>query len=428
MKVCVYGLWHLGCVTAACLAEAGHHVMGLDPDERVISDLHRATPPLFEPGLGELTLEGIQAARLMFTTDSEEAISQAEVVWVTFDTPVDADDRADVGYVLERVRAIFPLLMEGAVVLISSQLPVGSARQLEQAYAAGEYAPNVRFAVSPENLRLGKALSVFRTPDRVVIGVRNESDRATLTALFAPITDRIEWMGVESAEMTKHALNGFLALSVTYANEIAALCEQVGADAKEVERGLKSEARIGQAAYLGPGAAFSGGTLARDITFMGDLATQHGLVLPVVSGVPQSNNTHRGWAIRRLRELLGADLTGKRIALLGLTYKPGTDTLRRSLAIELAQGLHAAGCVVVGHDPAVKALPPELGDTLTLADTFSDALRGADAAILSTQWEAYKELTAQDFAAVPILLDANGYLRATLGNVAGLQYLAVGQG
>jgi UDPglucose 6-dehydrogenase len=256
MRVTVYGLWHLGSVTVACLAEGGHDVVGLDPDAATITNLRANKPPVSEPGLAALTAEQQKAGRLRFTTDAADAITGAEVVWVCFDTPVDANDNADVGWVRARLDDIAPHLAPGALVLISSQVPVGFGKRLATDWAAR----GVRVACSPENLRLGQALDCFRNPDRIVIGCAL-ADRPTLTKLLEPFGGERVWMSVASAEMTKHAVNAFLATSVAFINELARICEVVGADAKEVERGLKSEQRIGPRAYLSPGAAFAGGTL-----------------------------------------------------------------------------------------------------------------------------------------------------------------------
>jgi UDPglucose 6-dehydrogenase len=426
MKICVFGLWHLGTVTAACLAEAGHLVVGLDPDEATVSDLNRAQPPIYEPGLPDLVQRGIRGERLMFTTDAKDAVRDADVVWVTFDTPVDENDVADVDYVTDHVEGIFPYLKYNAVVLLSSQLPVGTARALAQEYADhGNPAP-VSFAVSPENLRLGKAIEVFTNPDRVVVGLQDEAARPVITEMFEPITDRIEWMSAESAEMTKHALNAFLATSVAFANEIATLCEQVGADAKEVERGLKTERRIGPGAYLGPGGAFSGGTLARDMAFLGALAARHELTLPLVTAVPASNDAHKLWAVRRLEDLLKT-VRGRHIAILGLTYKPGTDTLRRSLAVDIARELVTAGAMVHAHDPAVKKLPDALDEFIQLHDNVGDAVNSAVAVVIATPWDDYRSLPAGTFGG-RVVVDANGFLRGKLADAPDVQYYSVGMG
>lgn len=421
MNVCVLGLWHLGTVTAACLASGGHQVVGLDFDDEVIEKLSAGTPPLFEPELEALVKTGLAQNKLRFTTDPADALRDAEIVWCAYDTPVDDDDNAQVEWVVERVQRVFPYLAHGALLLISSQLPVGTTRRLETLYHETYPDGRVTFGYSPENLRLGAAIKVFTQPDRVVVGLRQDSDRERVTALLRPFTERIEWMSVESAEMTKHALNAFLAMSVTFANEIATLCEQVGADAKEVERGLKSESRIGAKAYLAPGAAFAGGTLARDVQFLNALGAEQ---MPLLAGVKASNERHKSWAQRKLKELFG-DLRGKTIAVWGLTYKPGTDTLRRSSSVELCKWAAAEGARVKAHDPAVKSLPDDL--KVELCPSALDAISGADALVLSTGWQEYREIPAEEvIARTPdlIVIDASRFLEKTLGSV---RYVTVGK-
>ena|SRR5437867_587440 len=430
MNVVVYGLWHLGCVTAACVAAAGNRVVGLDPDERVVTDLRAAKPPLHEPGLAELIGGEMAAGRLSFTTDPAEALRGADVVWMTFDTPVNDRDEADVDFVRRRLDAVAHAIPAGRIVLISSQVPAGFTRELRINWEARQI--RLRYACSPENLRLGKAIEVFRNAERVVLGVSDESAKAVLANLFAPFTKRIEWMSVESAEMTKHALNAFLATSVTFANELARLCEAVGADAKEVERGLKSEARIGPKAYLSPGAAFAGGTLARDVRFLTGFGRQHRLDTPLLDGVLASNEVHKDWVRRKVTQLLGdAGLRGATVAVLGLTYKPGTDTLRRSLAVELCRWLHEQGARVRAHDPAVRALPEELKPVVALCPSVGGALAGADLAVIATEWPDYRQLKADDFAATmrhPRVIDQNWFLAGALAEDRRVTYVATGRG
>jgi UDPglucose 6-dehydrogenase len=426
VKVLVQGLWHLGSVTAACLADRGHRVTGLDHDPATVERLARGVPPVAEPGLGELLVRNVAAGRLVFTADLASA-RRAEVVWVAHDTPVDAEDRADVGLVTNDIERLFPHLAEGTVVLVSAQLPVGTVASLEAAFRAARPGVTVHFACAPENLRLGRAIQLFTQPDRVVVGVRGDEPRARITELLAPITDRIEWMGVESAEMTKHALNAFLAVSITFANEIAAVCEQVGADAKEVERGLKSEVRIGPRAYLAPGAAFAGGTLARDVAFLTAIGQARGLELPLVGAVRPSNEWHKHWVRRRLEECLG-DLSGVTIAVWGLTYKPGTDTLRRSASVELCRELGARGSRVQAFDPAIRELPPDLSAHVALTPTAEQALSGASALVVATEWPELLEVDLE--AALPtmrrrLVLDPNRFLAGKVGGTE-VEYLAVG--
>jgi UDPglucose 6-dehydrogenase len=429
MKVCVLGLWHLGTVTAACLASAGHDVTGLDFDPAVVSNLAAGKAPLFEPGLDDLVTAGLASGRLCFTTDVAAAVDRADIVWIAYDTPVDEDDRADVAYVTDRARRVFAHLRDGALALMSSQVPVGTTWQLEQAFAKEARGRSVAFAYSPENLRLGKAIGAFTQPDRIVVGVRSPTVRDKAAELLRPITERIEWMSVESAEMTKHALNAFLATSVTFINEIAALCEQVGADATEVERGLKSEARIGPNAYLSPGGAFAGGTLARDVVFLWQLGQAHGVTTHLLSSVKTSNDAHRHWAEQHLDQQLGG-VSGKTVAIWGLTYKPGTNTLRRSSAIELCQWLVDQGATVRAHDPAVRSLPADLVDRFVLAESALSAVQGASALVVATPWPEYREVAVGDVAARMarrLVLDANRFTGATLGAHGDIEYLSVGK-
>jgi UDPglucose 6-dehydrogenase len=429
MNVCVLGLWHLGTVTAACLAEAGHEVVGIDFDEGTVGRLRQGIPPIFEPGLEELVRRGLSGGHLSFTTDLPAAVKGAPVVWVAYDTPVDEDDRADVEFVMERVARLIPHVDEGTLVLISSQLPAGSTARLETMCRAACPGKRVSFACSPENLRLGKAIAAFTRPDRVVVGIRPEADRECVVRLLSPITDRLEWMSVESAEMTKHALNAFLAASVAFANELASLCELVGADAKEVERGLKTEPRIGPKAYLSPGGAFAGGTLARDISFLEEIGAGHLQPTPLFSAVKTSNDAHRRWPQRKILGLLG-DLNGKTVSVWGLTYKPGTDTLRRSASVELCRWLAGQGAVVRAHDPAVKVLPPDLSPSLILCPTPVDALEEANALVVATEWPEYLSIDTESVVGrmkEPVVIDANRFLAKTLGADPKIHYVAVGK-
>lgn len=426
MKVCVQGLWHLGSVTAACLASVGHDVVGLDADQRTIDGLNQGKAPLFEPDLDDLLQTGIGKGRLRFTTAIADA-ADAEVLWVAFDTPVDDDDRADVEFVLHQIKSVLPVLADGAAILVSSQMPVGSIRKLETFVRENLQDKQFSFACSPENLRLGKALDVFLKPDRIVVGVRTEDARYKLEKLLLPITDRIEWMSVESAEMTKHAINAFLATSVTFANEIASICELVGADAKEVERGLKTEMRIGPKAYLSPGGPFAGGTLARDIEFLGVASREKQLLTPLLSSVRASNDEHKNWVRRKLLERF-QDLKGITVAIWGLTYKPGTDTLRRSLAVELGDWLIEQGAVVHVHDPVVRQLPEHWSGRVVSHAQALDAVASADALVVGTEWPEFRQEAAGLLSAASpnlVVIDANRHLQAAVAS-SGLKYVAVG--
>ena len=429
MKVCVLGLWHLGSVTAACLASVGHDVTGLDSNSGIVEKLQKAEPPVSEPGLDGLIREGINAGQLRFTSDAKIAISSAEVLWVTYDTPVDENDQADVEFVFEEVLKLLSFLSIDTTVLVSSQLPVGSIRRFEDISAEKYPEKNIRFSYSPENLRLGKSLDVFLHPDRVIIGVRRQEDREILNRLLGSITENILWMGVESAEMTKHAINAFLGMSITFINEIASICENIGADAHEVETGLKSETRIGPAAYLSPGAAFAGGTLARDIEFLKDIGSLNNLVNPLISAVRKSNDEHKKWIQRRLFAVLGG-LKGKRIAVWGLTYKPGTNTLRRSLSVEMCNWLQEQGAEIAVHDPSKCELPDNWLGEVVRSKTPLEALEGACALVIATQWPEYREINVSDvenIAGQVAVFDSNRFL-SDFNKSSVISYYSVGVG
>jgi len=411
MKVCVFGLWHLGSVTSACLARLGQPVVGLDFDAKVINDLNQGRAPLHEPGLNELILENVNAGRLSFTTDAASALKGADFVWVAFDTPVDEDDCADIGFLEKNMKKIVKYCKTGSKVIISSQAPVGFTAKMEKLFSRLGPGKKIYFASSPENLRLGKAIQVFCEPDRIVVGTRTHADIKEFAPLFSLISDKIEWMSTESAEMTKHAINAFLAASVSFANEIALLCERVGADAKEVERGLKTEARIGPKAYLGAGTAFSGGTLARDIGFLTELSRKYLLPSHLIKAVKVSNDFHRHWVKNKCAEVLGS-LKNKKLAILGLTYKPGTDTLRRSFAVALARSLKAEGALIRGFDPMVKAAGFGAAKIITLSGSVKEAINDAKVIIVATQWPEFTKLSPDVVTAMEgkIIIDPNGFI------------------
>jgi UDPglucose 6-dehydrogenase len=415
-------------VTAACLASAGHDVVGIETDAAVVAALREGRPPVFEPGLEELLKDGLRSKKLSFSSDMR-ALRDADLVWVTFDTPVDEDDRADIHGIVEAVKHSFGDLAQSAVVVISSQLPVGTTAKLQEACAAACRNKHVVFASAPENLRLGRAIAAFMQPDRVVVGVAAAAARERIEHCLRPITTRIEWMSVESAEMTKHALNAFLATSVAFANEVASICETVGADAADVERGLKSDGRIGASAYLSPGGAVSGGTLLRDVGYLVDLGGANGVPVHLLAATRASNDAHKMWTRRRLADALGV-IRGRRITVWGLTYKPGTSTLRRSGAIELCDWLSEEGASVSAHDPVVRTLPAGAGRDVILHDDPLAAAAGADALVLATPWPEYRAVSADAIVralARPLVLDPGRFLAATIGADPRVTYVTVGK-
>jgi len=435
IKICVFGLFHLGLVTAACLYKKGFEVVGLDPDETTVYNINVNDTglPISEPYLKETIQEGMFKRKLHFTNDIKDALKNTDVVWICFDTPVDNNDKADVTYVMNQVRSLFVYLEPNSVVIISSQLPVGSTRSIEAEFAS-KHAKSVTFAYSPENLRLGTALETFNNPDRIVVGVcfpqLNKEGKTKIENVLKAISKNIEWMSAESAEMTKHSLNAFLATSISFANEVALICEQVGANYKEVERGLKSDLRIGKNAYLKSGSAYAGGTLARDIVFLNDISYQNNLRSFLLKAVNRSNNEHKLWTLHTLdKELKGVE--GKNIAVLGLTYKPNTNTLRRSNSISLCNKLVLRKCIVKCHDPLIKKLPKNIKHKYFFNSSINRVISNVDAIVIATECEEYKTLTPDMILkTVPtqLVIDPNGFLEKQLGNSPNkIRYVSVGR-
>jgi UDPglucose 6-dehydrogenase len=422
LRIAVAGLWHLGPTIAACLAAAGFRVVGIDPEPGVADGLAAGRLPVEEPGLADLVRAGVARGTLSFARADAAAVADADLLWVAWDTPVDERDEADVALVRRRTEPLLDAVRPGATVLVSSQVPVGFTRALTAGRPAG-----VRVGYSPENLRLGKALESFRSPARVVVGTDDGRPSETVAAVFAPFCRDLLWMSLESAELAKHALNAFLATSVAFANEVARLGERHGADAKDVERALRSEPRIGPGAYLAPGPAFAGGTLARDLRFLARLGREAGMATPLLTGVLDSNREQGRW-LRQTVEAVAAPLAGAPIAVWGLAYKPGTSTLRRSSALELCRWLAERGAEVRAHDPAVDRLPePSAGMRLTRSPL--EAAAGARLLVVATPWPEYREVAAESLLAAmtaPRVLDEARFLAGTLGRDPRIEYLAVG--
>lgn len=428
MKIAIIGLYHLGCVTAACLSQRGHLVLAYDPDKKLVTDLQNGKSPIFEPELDKFLSQGIKNTTLRYSYNPSD-ISEAEIVWVTFDALVDENDVADVTFVERQIDIILPYLKNHSLVLMSSQLPVGTTRQLQQKMSTQFPEKKITWGYSPENLRLGNAIKIFTKPDRIVVGLENKNDQEKIIKLLQPFSSNIIWMSIESAEMTKHALNAFLALSVTFANEVAALCEKVGANAHEVEKGLKTEERIGSKAYLRPGSAIAGGTLLRDIHYLNEIGRQKNQPTFLLSAISKSNDYHQAWIQRQIVAVF-THLKNKIVAILGLTYKPNTDTLRRSSAVEICQWLYQHGVKVRAYDPAINSLPAELEKVIDLKLNLRATVQNSDALIIATEWPQFRDENLSEMVCTmktPIVFDPNGFLMHKMDGDFRIQYYSVGR-
>jgi UDPglucose 6-dehydrogenase len=427
-KIVVAGMWHLGCVTAACLADKAYQVVGFDTSEEVVKNLNHLILPIYEPGLDALMNASLNRGNLTFSSDIN-TFENADIVWIAFDTPVNEHDEADTDYVIQFIQSIFKVVKPGAIFVISSQLPVGSIKFLDETFRKNYPQKNLDFVSMPENLRLGKAIEIFQSPERIIVGLDNPLIKDSLENILLEFSSNIIWMSVASAEMTKHAINSFLALSVTFINEIATICELTGADAGEVEKGLKSEQRIGPKAYLKPGMAFAGGTLARDIAYLSKISSSHGFEACLLNAVKQSNDLHKTWLKERINSIVG-NLKGKKIGVLGLTYKPGTNTLRRSSAVEICQWLVQQGVRVEVYDPAIKKLPEGFNLDIRIHEAPLSLLQNLDALVVATECPEFNEI---DYSCLSFddsqcaVFDGNRYLNKHFENNPKFKYFSVGR-
>jgi UDPglucose 6-dehydrogenase len=429
-KVGVIGIWHLGSIYSACLADHGYSVVGVDRDKKRVSDLMSGQPPLFEPGLEELLRKNIEEKRLSYTTDLAEGVRGAAYVMLTFDTPVDDNDEVDLSEIFETAIQMSPYLDSGATVIVSSQVPVGTCEQIRSVIQKHRLSLEFDIACSPENLRLGQAIDVFNHPERIVIGADSPVTLDKVAQFWAPVGAPAVRMNLRSAEMTKHALNAFLATSISFANEIANLCDEVGADALKVAEALRSDSRIGPKARLLPGLGFAGGTLARDLKALKKLGDKHHYRANLINAVLKVNEQQNGLVIRNLKKVFGS-LKGLTIGVLGLTYKAGTSTLRRSAALEIIRDLVHEGAVVKAHDPRA-----DLGEIKQhrefefLKDPYM-AAKGADALVIITEWPEFRNLEfglLKQAMRNPVLIDTKNMLDDAAMEGAGFTYFGVGRG
>ena len=397
--VAVVGLSHLGCVLAAAWSRLGHSVAAVDFDEAVIDGLRNGNPPIFEPGLAEALSGASAAGRLTFSVDPG-AVSQSPYVFLSYDTPVRADDSSDVTLLDEAIEALLPHLRTNAVLIVSSQLPVGTAREYRRKVQA--FDPSLDVAYSPENLRLGDAIRCYLEPGHVIIGSDAARIGEVVSALFEPMGARIVTMDLPSAEMAKHCINTFLATSVTLANQWADVCTAMGGNYAEVAAAVKLDHRIGPNAYLTPGLGFSGGTLGRDLQVLSSLH-EAGKVEAPLFGEIWRYNASRPQVVRSMLEEAMGDISSSSICLLGMTYKAGTSTLRRSVAVQVAEDLALTGCKLTAYDPQAEWDSVTLPASLSICGTAYDAASGSDAVVVLTEWPEFRTL---DFER--ILIDMAG--------------------
>jgi UDPglucose 6-dehydrogenase len=392
VQIAIVGTGYVGLVVGACLAETGHNVICADADERKIGLLHDNRIPIYEPGLQDLVERNQGQRRLTFTVDVAVAVAGAEVVFIAVGTPPDENGSADLRHVLDAADLIGRHLTREAVIVTKSTVPVGTAAQVEACMARWARHP-FHVCSNPEFLKEGAAVDDFMKPDRVVLGVESDHARSVMAELYAPFvrTGRpIIFMDIASAEMTKYAANAMLATRISFMNEIANVCEQVGADVDLVRKGVGSDSRIGSS-FLFPGPGYGGSCFPKDVRALLCTARQHGESLGVLEAAEEANRRQRDRLFDKLHSALNGSLGGAHIAVWGLAFKPNTDDMREAPSLTLIEALLGAGATVSVHDPA--AMPEakrRIGDAVRYAESNYDALDGADALVIVTDWNEYR--------------------------------------
>lgn len=422
LSVTVFGAGYVGLVSAACLADLGHYVVCIDTDALRIARLMQGEVPIHEPGLGELLARNVRAGRLRFTTSADEAVAHGRILFIAVGTPSDEDGSADLQHVLAVAGSIGERLQAEALLVNKSTVPVGTADRVRQCVQAalarrGEHVP-FRVVSNPEFLKEGSAVADFMRPDRIVVGVDDERAATLMRSLYAPLLRRQEqWvqMDVRSAELTKYACNAMLASRLSFMNELALLAERMDADIEQVRRGMGSDPRIG-AQFLAPGCGYGGSCLPKDVQALLRSASAMGQPLRVLAAVEQVNEQLKALLAQRVLEHFGPALRGRRIALWGLAFKPGTDDLREAPSMTVIRTLCAHGAEMVAYDPvAMPGAKWRLLDVpgLRFATTAAAALDGADALVIVTEWPQFKRIDAHELRRrmrIPLVFDGRNVL------------------
>lgn len=429
-RIGVVGLWHQGVVNAACLADMGHTVRAADPDQQVIARLQEGRPPVREPLLDALLRRGIRSGRLSFTGDVAETVRGASFIYIALDTPVGPEDEPEVAPVFAAARDAARSMTRRPIVVVTSQVPTGTCRALAAAMQAENAQAAFDVVYVPEFLRLGAAVETFRRPDRIVVGADDPAVARRVAALYRALRRPIVLTSLATAEMSKQASNSFLAVSISTINELADVCERVGADVMQVAEIMRLDSRIGPNAYLNPGLGFAGGTLGRDVRGLQYLGRRHGIPTSVMDAVMEVNTRRPALVGRRLEEMYGS-LQSRTVAILGLTYKPGTSTLRRSVALDIIADLVRRGGRVTAFDPLARLDEVERLPPFSISPDPYSAVKGADAAVLVTPWDGLDRLNLGRIRRSmrrPVLLDTRNHFDPARLRRLGFEYLAVGRG
>lgn len=433
MKLAMIGSGYVGLVSGACFADFGHDVVCVDKDETKISNLNKNIMPIYEPGLADLVKRNVDADRLSFSTDLAASVKDCDAIFIAVGTPSRrGDGHADLSYVYAASEEIADSIVKPTVVITKSTVPVGTGDEVELILEKKQ--PRDRFAVvsNPEFLREGAAIRDFKRPDRIVIGTEDDWAKDVMSEIYRPLflnESPILFTGRRTAELTKYAANAFLATKITFINEIADLCEKVGADVQEVSRGIGLDNRIGSK-FLHAGPGYGGSCFPKDTLALMKTAQDNDSPVRIVEAVVQVNDQRKRAMGRKVIHALGGDVRGNKVVLLGLTFKPNTDDMRDAPSIAIAQTLIDAGAEVTAYDPEGMELAQEIMPAVTMAESSYNAAKDADAVVIVTEWDAFRALDLKKLAQVmkgDVLVDLRNIYNPSEVAQTGLVYTSVGR-
>jgi len=430
-QICVIGIGYVGIVTGACFADLGNRVIALDVNEQRIENLKKGIMPIYEPGLDELVKRNVKAGRLTFTTSYEEAIKGAEYAFIAVGTPSGANGEADLQYVAAAATSIAKTMTAPLILINKSTVPIGTGDWVADIVKGAQPKPIAFSVVScPEFLREGSAIGDFMNPHRTVIGSLDRDAANKVAHLHLPLRAPIVITDLRTAEMIKYASNAFLATKISFMNEVADLCELVGADVKEVAAGMGYDARIGRH-FLDAGLGWGGSCFPKDVEALAFMAKEKGLDPRILNTVMEVNYERRKTAVRLTAEMVGGSLKGKTIGLLGLAFKPNTDDMRDAPSIDIANELIEAGAKVRGYDPVATEVARPILPTVEFYDDPYKLAKGCDALIVVTEWNEFKQLDLEKLKGLlksPVIYDGRNIYDPKTMKDMGFTYRAIGRG
>ena len=437
MKIAIVGTGYVGLVTGTCFAEMGVEVFCVDINRQKIENLRNGIVPIYEPGLEEMVIRNYEVGRLHFTTDLTEVLDQVEIVFSAVGTPPDEDGSADLKYVLDVARTIGRAMNKYLLVVTKSTVPVGTARRIRQTIAdeLDRRGVTIDFdiASNPEFLKEGAAVKDFMHPDRIVVGVESDRARRLMEKLYHPFmlnNFRIIYMDIPSAEMTKYAANAMLATRISFMNDMANLCEIIGADVNMVRKGIGSDTRIGSS-FLYAGCGYGGSCFPKDVKALIRTAAEHGYPMRILQAVEDVNEEQKTILFRKLSAHFGGDLQGRKVAMWGLAFKPETDDMREAPSLVLIDRLLEAGCQVMAYDPvAMPEARRRIGDRIAYANNIYETVEGADVLMVVTEWKEFR-LPAwariRSLMKTPLILDGRNIYNIAEIEEAGFTYHCIGR-